>query len=303
MKRNLAIRLAVGTALTAAAVAWHANRMPDAKPVPPALMPSPNARDFYTAAGAKLVDESAVGFAIANKPIEPLKSFATATKTDAAWIPTGRVLTVAEKDRILTENSTALATIRQGFRYPYLAPLPTSFTTLLPYYSKDRSLAKLLSLEGQTRAEEGRYGEAINAYIDAIKIGTDLPHDAPLIGALVGYACQAIGRRYAGECVSHLSAPDALMAAHRMEKLDATTQSAAKTMEDEARGTEASLLTFFKDRDWRNSLVTMIQSDENPGLSPGYRLPLLFESPKDAYDSYAAYMNLSIAITRLPWPA
>ncbi|HLK58534.1 MAG TPA: hypothetical protein VKU00_18335, partial [Chthonomonadaceae bacterium] len=118
--------------------------------IPTPTMPSPNAFDFFNSASAQLQDGSKIDDAISLRP--------------------RATYTLADKEGFLSDNAAALQTLRQGFAYDYMNPPARSYTTLFPYYAKFRSIARLLKLEGQVKAEKGDWSGAVNSDLDAVKL-------------------------------------------------------------------------------------------------------------------------------------
>ena len=202
--RRMRRKGAVLLLLTACAAGWwqYLNHVPDIS-VPTPTMPSPNAFDRYVQAGNSLVNEGAVRNAI--------------TRDDAIRRQNRKPLTPEQKTGLLEANKPALETLRSGFALPYQHPPLRSFDVAFPYLEKFRSLARLLTLEAQMREANGDHAGAANSYLDAIRLGADIPRGGALIQELVGIACEAIGRRPLWALSEKLSADEAREAARRME--------------------------------------------------------------------------------------
>ncbi|HEY3332671.1 MAG TPA: hypothetical protein VGK19_21750 [Capsulimonadaceae bacterium] len=281
---------------------WYRSQMPVNVHLPKPTVPSPNARDYYTAAGLLLVDRGVVGYAVDSKPIGSATKFGEADALRSKWVPTGRALTLTEKDRLVAENQAALAKLREGMRYSYCDASPASFNTLFPHYSYDRAMARLLSLEGQTLAAHGKWDDAAGAYLDTVKLGGDITKGPVLIGTLVGISCQKVGRLHCYDVVGHLSASTARYNSRRLESIDAAMPDAGEVLAGEERFTQGSLLELFRSRDWRKAFIVGSPGDESQPYSVTATWRLQMESPRVAYDGYTRYMDQSVARARLPWP-
>jgi len=285
---------------------WNSSLMPDHVNIPTQVTPRPNAREAYTAAEAMLVDAVAADCANSNTLVA---ASSEANEKLSSWIPTKRLLTLAEKDRVLAENAGAFAKLHQAMKYPYPMSQDRSFAALFPYFSKDRQMARILSLQGQVRAQHGDWDGAIESYLDAMKIGGDVAHDGTLIGSLVGFACQAIGRRHCQSVIAHLSTDIARQAAHRLEAIDDSLPSPDRMLQMEEWFTQGSLLDLFRRKNWRRQFMYLMSSDNqdsSSNLSPGFLLAkfwLDIESPREVYRIYSGYMDEEVSIARLSWPA
>lgn len=219
------------------------NTLPAPLP-PPHPMPAVNARDYYIAATNALVDNNKIYYA------------------DTPWVPGTRSFSpdqhfysLAAKAKLVAENGPALSLLHQGFRYPYEETPMRSFSTWFPHLQKIRQLARFLSLAGQTKAAQGDWSGAVSAELDAVQMGETLPRGGPLIGMLVGIACQSIGRKHAWAAVPHLSAAEAQAAARRLESIRAAHVSFADTMQAEKEGTQSSLREVMAQPDWATQLT------------------------------------------------
>lgn len=263
----------------------------DADPVvsiPTPRLPSPNAFDFYVAAGNAVVDDKKIGFAVSRHPA-----------------PGDPIYSLAEKDALVAANAGPLKTLRQGFAYPYLNPPARSFDALFPYFAKERGLARLLSLEGQTKAAHGDWNGAASSYLDAMQMGEEIPHGSVLIGVLVGIACQAIGRRPMWETVNYLDAGGAKAAARRLETITARHFPYASTLQEEKWLGQAGLMEVFAKPGWRgpNGLWGGDGSGEDGRMVPALRLQLQFVSKRRIMDGYTGYLDKIIANARQPYAA
>jgi len=256
--------------------------------IPKRVLPNPNAFDFYVKAGNAITGDTQIGNAISTKP------------------PT--TFTLAQKEALVQQNLGALNTLHQGFAYPYVDPSARSISTLFPFYAKFRSTARLLSLQSQVRAEKGDWGGAVESNLDAVRLGEDVPHNAVLIGHLVGVACQAIGRKPIWASVEHLNAAQSRAAATRLENIMERRFSYADTLQEEKYFGQAALLEMFADpKKARAALVQDMGSnpgEESPGAAAAQSLSILFYlaySKSRIMNGYTTYMDQSSAIARQPY--
>ena len=215
--------------------------------IPNPVMPHPNAFDFYVAAGNAVVGETQIG--------------------DAVGIKQTVVYSMAQKEALVQQNVGAIATLHQGFAYPYVNPSARSVSFLFPYYAKFRGMARLLSLQGQTRAGRGDWSGATQSYLDAIRIGEDIPHRSVLIGEMVGIACQAIGRRPLWSAVDHLTAAQSGAAVTRLASIMDRHFSYADTLQEEKWFGQSALLEMFTNTKeppnyYRSTISARLRSEE-----------------------------------------
>ena len=211
------------------------NRLPDVQ-IPTPTMPSPNAFDYFVKAGKAIKDDKAIGNAVSTNPASGQK-----------------VYSLAEKEKLVAENSEAISLLHQGFAYPYLNPPARSFYTLFPYYAKFRSVARLLSLKGQTEAANRDYTSATQSWLDAVQIGLMVPRGSGLIGDLVGIACEAIGRKPLWQNVNHLTPNQTKLVLRRLISLEEKRVLYTATLQEEKWAMQAGLIEIFQPN-WKPTL-------------------------------------------------
>ena len=143
--------------------------------------------------------------------------------------------TPTEKEAFLEKNAGALSALRLGLAGRFRRPAEVTFTTMFPYYSNFRALARLLVLEGQVKESWGDGSGAINSYLDAVQFGTEIQREGMIIDLLVGNAIEAVGRKPLWSLISRLEAGAARAAARRMESLEAASPSFAEVLRAESR--------------------------------------------------------------------
>ncbi|MCW3053037.1 MAG: hypothetical protein JWN14_2207, partial [Chthonomonadales bacterium] len=195
--------------------------------IPKPILPKPNAYDFYLTASNAIVNYKEIGEASGTKPT--------------------LVLNLAQRKALVQPNLGEISSLHQGFAYPYVNPPVRSMETLFPYYAKFRGMARLLSMQGKVRSEEGDWSGATESWLDAMRIGADIPHGSVQIGQLVGIACQAIGRRPLWDAVDHLNAAQSRAAATRLESIMARQLPFADTMQEEKWLGQSNLIDLFND--------------------------------------------------------
>jgi hypothetical protein len=143
--------------------------------------------------------------------------------------------TLAEKRQLLKMNALALKEIRQGLRQVYLAPASVSTEQDFPRIARFRPLARLLAAEGDVRLAENRVGEAAQSYLDAVQLGTQMMRGGKNLDAIVGIACQQIGRRGLWKVAPRLSEPEARRVIQRLQKIQASHVPLAEIFYEEGR--------------------------------------------------------------------
>lgn len=212
--------------------------------------------------------------------------------------------TFAQKEALVNENLGAIQMLHLGFRYPFQEPPVRSFSTMLPQYQKMRGLARVLALQAQIEAVKGDWNGAMTSDMDAIQIGETMPRGGPLIGMLVGVACQAIGRRPAWQVVDHLNASQARTAAHRLEQIRSAHVLYAETLQEQKWVGQAGLLELMQRRDWPSDVGTYIVSDDF-GQSD-WQKQVAFQrirltGKRTIMANYMRYMNQLIADAKQPY--
>jgi hypothetical protein len=168
-------------------------------------LPSPNAFDDYAAAAQALRDDREIEGLLARQP-DPIP---------ASVLPA--------MEEALRKNARAQTRLRQGFAHEYRQPPPPP--SMGPLKSEDRlfgrfrSLARLLALEGQVRAARGDWAGAASSYVDAVRLGEDLPRGGSMIQGLTGYSAAAIGRHRLWDDLDRSDAKTACALARRLEAL------------------------------------------------------------------------------------
>ncbi len=175
--------------------------------IPAPVMPKSNAFDFYVAASRQMQGQAQL------------------SHLDR--------LSQSQELALVQKNARALKTLRQGLSLPYQPPPARSVNDKFPFYQQQRDLARLLAAEGHVQAAHGSWEGAVHSDLDAIQMGSQVVHGSPLIGCLVGLACEAIGRRPLWTAISHLNAAEARVAIRRLQTIQAGQTPFADTMQEE----------------------------------------------------------------------
>lgn len=247
--------------------------------IPKPVLPAPNAFDFYVAAG------NAVTFEDSMKP--------------------GVVYSWAQKEAFIQPDAGVIDTLHQGFEHPYLEPSCRSFGMVVPYVTGFRKMARLLALRGQLQAAKQDWGGAVDNYLDALRLGMDIPHGATLTGAVSGITCQQTGRRPMWDAVEHLNAAQSHAAIDRLTRILERRLPFADTIQEEKWLGQAGRLAIFRDARQSSYFVIPVDVLENDPLysrasSLGGLLYLVYSKSRIMHD-FTAYMDRSAQIARQPY--
>lgn len=255
---------------------------------PPPAPPNPNAYDFYLRAAqavAKARDVDAVG-----APVRPGQA----------------PVSLAQKQVLLAVNAQPLADLRAGMAFRYQQPAVRSLVEDSQFsrqqvYGKFRTLARLLILEGQVREAKGDAAGAAQSYLDAVKLGEDIPRGGSTIARLVGIAGQSIGRAPLWTLADRLDGPAAKRTARRLETIAANHPPLADTLTEEKYYVQNTALLLFGNP-MQTALVT-----GNPGAGPANAwlggLAFVAYPKRRIMNNLTTYMDAQIAAARAPFGA
>ena len=290
--------------------------------VPTAAPLADNAFGYYKAAGDAVVDDSKISEAISSQLSPPPGTTRPLPKPSGPGVRPGfggrpgyggppaagdHFYSLIEKTALVAENAGAVEILHAGFRYPYQEPPARSFRATFPQYAKMRALARLLSLRAQVQSARGDWNGAIGSDLDSIQMGEEMPHGGPMIGMLVGAACQAIGRRPAWSAVDHLDAAQAKAAARRLEGIRADHVPFADTLQEEEWEGQASLLEMMRQRDWPGNLMA-ISTPGDDGESTtwqqrGLMIRVRLTGKRAILSNYTRYLDQAVVNARQPYAA
>jgi hypothetical protein len=263
---------------------YNANKTPLVAIPPPYPMPARNAYDYFRAA-AQGVETANVGGT----------DLAFWGKADPDSHP------LAERQAAVAAVQNQLATLHEGFRYPYEPPASRSFAHLFPEFAEFRNLARYLKGAGKVKQEQGDWQGAMESYLDCLRLGGDMKRHGTMISLLVSIAIQAIGRVNTAECVDHLTAPQARAAAQRLEAIIAQEPPYADTLQEDKWATQAALLELFQRNDWRKQLLTMSDTPQKISITLSSKRHIMQEITKEN-DANIARAQLPYALARTTPP-
>lgn len=216
------------------AVVWD-KKLNDVPPfvAPAQFVPSPNALDTLHAAFGRRV----VSLGTKSQP-----DFVTYEPGEVNYKAEKAVSEPLEKRRkLLAANEKALSTVRGALGQRYGKLLTYDVSQLFPEYAEDRSLARLLGFAARVHADARQFPEAADRSLDAVALGVQVGGDGPLIGWLVGAACESIGRTPLWQVSDKLDAKTARAALARLEELDARRRPVARSLDTETLWTHKVL--------------------------------------------------------------
>jgi hypothetical protein len=151
-----------------------------------------------------------------------------------------------EVEKWLTQNQPALQLLRKGLAYEYREPPVRGVARVSPHYGGFRELARTLAVESNARAVKGDWPGAAQSALDGLHFGHQIPRGTTLIGALVGYAVQAISRRPIEEMLPSLDALTCRNAARKIEELHGSRVPFAEVLQEEKWNVAANLLPMLQ---------------------------------------------------------
>ncbi|MBC8138606.1 MAG: hypothetical protein H8F28_22225 [Fibrella sp.] len=246
---------------------------------PPA--PNPNGFESLKMAGKKAVRKDDVGDAIARTPKKK-------------W-------TLEQKRDLVRANSAALGAARSALRLPYTeVNRYVSATIPFPHYADFRNLARLFMLSGNVAWAGGDRRDAADEYLNAVTVGRRLPHRTILIGALVGLACEAIGRRPLWDHVDQMDAETATHCLHRLNALQAELLPFAATLEEESYTAQHTIVESYEHPEL---LTDPDESEDRQDETYGNVFLYTKIVPRRVVlDALREYMDQLIAQAKRPYP-
>ncbi len=288
-KRFLAASLLL-IALFFGALRWwgEVNTLPEIE-IPAKALPALNAYDDFVQANVLLMPSPP------RQAVDAMLDSKEVPKKD--W---PKVYPLWRKKVWLRQNAPALKAFRQGLRRVYVEPAPRSFSALFPHYARFREMARVISVESRVRAADGDWKGASQSALDTMQFGGQIPNGGPLIGALVGYTIQAMGRRQLQSLVPHLDAPTCRAAARRIEQIHAARVPFWQVLREEKWSGQGGLLDAMRQRDWANQLYASWGIGGGPPNIGDY-LRYRFTSKRRILSDYTRYMDGIIASAKQPY--
>ncbi|MBC7805913.1 MAG: hypothetical protein H7145_07155 [Akkermansiaceae bacterium] len=197
-------------------------------------------------------------------------------------------------------NKSSRDAARSALKLPYMeVNRYVSAATPFPHYVDFRNLARLFVLSGDVLWANGNRHGATDDYLSAVTMGRRLPHRTVLIGALVGLACEAIGRRPLWD---HVEQMDVGTASHCLKELNALQNEVLPfyiTLEEESYTAQHVIVESFE----HPELLTDPDESEDE-RNDTYGSVFLYTKivpRRVALDSFRGYMTQLIAQARQPY--
>lgn len=171
----------------------------------------------------------------------------------------GTELTPADKAEFVRQNSRSLELLHQGLPYNYESPLQCDDELYFPTTKNNRTLARLLVMEGEVHLDKNETAKAADSFVDAIHLGIEIPHNGVLLDVMVGMACETIGRRHVWDILGKLNAAEARHLARRLEVVESRRYSFGQAL---SRENSDYLFRPLHNRDGKDKALTQKQKDE-----------------------------------------
>ena len=195
-----------------------------------------------------------------------------------------------------------VAKVREALRNEYMGPPLRSFKALFPYLAHYREIARTLSFEGQYSASQGKWDDALEYELDAMRMGSDMCTSEGSWGTAAGMGCVGIGRSHAWNIVDNVSASAAKRGAKLIQAVDAGLPAYAELLRKQELSDQASMIDEFRDPHWRSEATKSAQFYRPPGFAElsdtEAWLQITSISPETVMTDYTSSMNESIPFRR-----
>jgi hypothetical protein len=267
----------VAAATAALTLASAALAYADAQTQPP--LPSPNGFDYFVKAGSLTVEAA---------PMQSATNLPPNLKDPN---------TLRAAQELVVQNQAAIDTLHQGFRYDYQTP-PLIPDAPYPYLRTLRATARVLNFEATVDASEGNPDGVVQATLDAVQMGAQIPKGGLLIHMLVGTACEAMGRRPLWENLDSLDPAQCKAAIERMQRVESEEVPFGDIVASERDMGDRHLKSAAGSPTWKTDLIKDMQDPTE--RAEIMSAPANVGALQPAYDSY---MNALIAASRVPYGA
>jgi len=157
---------------------------------------------------------------------------------------------------LVSSNAEPLRLLRLGLSRRCAFPTDFALTnqSWISQLADLKRLAQLLRAEGRLAEMEGRPGDAVNAYTEAIRFGNEISRGGFLINRLVGIACEAVGAVPLTKLVPSLGFEQARLVSRELERIDEERVSFDEIKRNERRITRHELFKQRNPLDWVTGL-------------------------------------------------
>lgn len=154
---------------------------------------------------------------------------------------------------LVSTNAATLHLLRLGLTRNCSVPADSAMANvpgMMSDLARLKSLARLLTDEGQLAEMENRYADAAHSYLDAIRFGNEMSRGGFIINRLVGVACEAIGGSPLTKLVPKLKPAEARSVIIALEKVDTGRVSWDEVRRNENRFSRYQLRKGFNPITW-----------------------------------------------------
>jgi hypothetical protein len=279
---------------------WHSSLKPTKTFIPTPVYPSPNAFDYFVAAGGSMSEQ--IGTAAANLIVKQQD-----LKADESRDPgtSYTVCTLKTLDEMIRANQAAFNEEALGLHFRTYSLNP-ELTGRWNDFSRVRQLARCLVLAGELSEAHGNVYVAMRDYLTVMEIGVDIQNGAPFLSQLTGQSIEGIGRRPVTVNLARLSASQCEAAALRLVKIGESKPPPYVNVQEEKWSTQRM---FLRDMDKPSARREYFEMSRLEAIDIGIQVsPIAYvlaylEPPRTAYNNYAIYMDAATAAEHLPWPA
>jgi len=209
---------------------------------------------------------------------------------------------MAAADALILQNKGALSAARQSLAFPYQSPPIRSFTQIMPYLAKFRSMARVTAFQAEVDARRGDYHGATSSLLLAIEMGSRIPRGGVLIHLLVGQACEAIGRKPFWPDIGKLDASDCRLVVKTLDNVDAHRTTYVECLTQEKWLGESGLQEIFRSPNWKSSLTSLAGNTNNSSpqqIQMAIRNSMI--GKRRVMEDYIAHMDAAIAAAKGPY--
>ena len=154
---------------------------------------------------------------------------------------------------LVATNAGTLRLLKLGLTRNCSVPTDSAMTNV-PGMMSDlaslKSLARLLTDEGQLAEIENRYADAARSYLNAIRFGNEMSRGGFIINRLVGVACEAIGASPLAKLVPKLKPDEARSVVIALENVDGARVTWEEVRRNEDRFSRYQLRKGFNPITW-----------------------------------------------------
>jgi hypothetical protein len=298
----------------AAIIVWavvtrvESREMPEIAPQPVETLPTPNAWDTFKTADAAILDRFAVGNATNSVPTYAPPPGDNPASPDSMW----HKFTHADMDHLVSENAQALSLIHTGLTQKYMTPpnpdnesgeneIESAYVII-----QFDNVANLLKLKAKDDSVHGQWGAAMNACLDMLQIGSDIPHGSAMAGLYcgIGFQNRALNQIISLKISDHLTPDQSAAAALRIAEIERNQVPLDESAAMQERVTLKQAYHLLQNENWRQIVLKY-----RYGNSPGFNAigdPIIFalytRSPRQEYDLAKQFMDAEVAQSKLPWP-